>query len=137
MSHVYWSKEEVRALVEAIREGATTSELVDELKRSQRSIEYKRRVVGPKVVSGRRPDVDKRVRVLALLADGLSMRRIAARLGIQHSSVQRMCRLMVRDGLLRRVGDRTRQVRYVATVEEEMRTVTACHYEQPQLEEAA
>ena len=125
MPGAHWSDEEKAALIEAIQEGATTRELVAELGRGHRAIERMRQRIAPRVVSGRRPDVDKRVRVLGMLADGLSMYRISRRLGVCDSSVQRMCRLMVRDGLLKRVGENPRNVRYIPTNDRELRQVSA------------
>ena len=123
--HVFWSREETEALADGFREGATASELTTEFRRSLGSIEYKRRKLRLGLVTGRRPDPYKRAKVLSMLADGKSMRRIARELGLVDSSVQRMCRRMVEDGLLKRTGDLTRRVRYVLTNDVELREVSS------------
>jgi len=109
-----WTAAEEAALRRALADGATCAEAAAELGRTYGAV--RSRVLGRRLRAlprGGVPDVDARVELLGLFARGLSGCEAARVLGKSQGSVSEMARRMARDGLLRRVGTNTFNVRYV------------------------
>lgn len=116
----HWTAEEKRLLRELLAEGASTREAAEELERSWRAVQCMATLLGIKRGIGRGPDPIKRGRVLSLLSDGMNMVAIAHVLGRCHSTITRMIQQMEREGLVRRVGTVSRNVRYIPCSDEEI-----------------
>lgn len=114
-----WTRNEKQEVMAAMREGATNAELAEEFNRSPRAISHMIRRFpannGSKRKPGRLPDAYKRATVIRYLEEGVSIVRIAELTGVRWSSVWRMVLQLVKEGIVERVGGRTRNVKYRVT----------------------
>lgn len=107
-----WTREDVRDLRRAVGEGATFAEIADELGRTGYAVKLKSRALGLKPPVGRRPKVDYRLLLVALVDAGLSAAAMARRVGRSHTAVIVMLGKLAREGVVVREGGATTACRY-------------------------
>ena len=108
-----WTAADDAALRRAVAEGATYAEAAAELGRTRSAVRQRGRVIRAGRPGGGPPDLAARVRLLGLLADGLTLSACARVLARDPSTVWEMAARLAADGLLVRRGGASSSVRYV------------------------
>ena len=111
-------------LRELAAEGYPDAEIADELnerfgtERKAPAVCVHRRRAGIPTLSrpGNSPDPVRRSQILTLLADGRTLNWIARRMNVSQQSVNEIVAKLVTQGVVRRTGGQTRNVRYVPTL---------------------
>ena len=118
-----WTPEEDARLHDALYEGATQSEVGEELGRTRPAVAQRCVKLGLRWPMGAPVNPYRRAQILAGLRSGLSHETIGRQVGVKGGTVQRTIVRLVRDGVLKRVIINGR-VRYLETTDREMRRVS-------------
>lgn len=119
-----WTDAEKAQLRGAFAEGASTREVAEELGRTVEAVcKMARRMKVSRVVVYRSFSPERRACVLHLLGRGYRLGQIALMTGRRRQTINTMVNLMVRDGLVKRIGTRP-NTRYVPCNDRELRTRT-------------
>ena len=118
-----WTPEEDARLHDALYEGATQSEIGEELGRTRPAVAQRAKQLGLRWPMGAPVNPYRRAQILAGLRSGLSHETIGRQIGVKGGTVQRTIVRLVRDGVLKRVIIDGR-VRYLETTDKELRRVS-------------
>ena len=112
-----WTPDDDRRLRDALAEGATLAEIAAELGRTRTGVRMRCQVLRSRLRRGPPVGPHRRAELIRLLAGGLTLAAAARATGRSHSSICELARRLAREGLLTRVGTKTRNVRYVVRPE--------------------
>lgn len=107
-----WTVAEDRQLRELSGEGTPAPEVAAILGRSTGAVEKRRAELGIRMGMSNRPDAAARARVIGYLGRGMTLTDIAARVQRHPTTVYRMVRRLVAEGLVERTGGPRRAGRY-------------------------
>lgn len=108
-----WTPGDDARLRVLVAEGATTAEAAGELGRGPEGVRKRRHRLG--IPAAPQTDPARRAELMAILRRGATLTEAARQMGCCNKSVSKMARRLVRDGLLKRLGTHTFNVRYVPT----------------------
>ncbi len=106
MGSRHWTRHEKRQLRMLVNGGFLIEELADRMGRTYGGVRYMARQMGIRFRVGGPPDMVKRARLIRLIEDGFSLRKIARLLGQSPGTVCDAASDLRRQGLLRREGRR-------------------------------